>query len=280
MERRFDLKQYDRTVATLVAHGDGRITLEHNLTAEDLDPVLTVDPVDEASELLKIVYKERAGVDVALLDANGVERLGIPYDKYGYLDVTDPKKIAGLREELWGPGSTNDQPISTGDLVLRLGPFQRARIYCDRVLALYDRIESWLRNTALRTQRNKLTLTEELFRSYNAFTLKIFDSSDKLVATLMPAGADVIGAEGRIDILGTFDRQGLLYLAAGGPQFNVTMGVGPSATRVPHRVFKNVTDDGWYWLENVRLGHARLLDEALFKDLLKGVADLYELSAP
>jgi hypothetical protein len=270
MEERFDLKQYDRTVATLVADGDGRVTLEHNLTAEDLDPVMTVDPVDEAGELLKIVYKERAGVDVALLDASGVERLGIPYDKYGYLDVTDPKKIAGLREELWpSPGSANDQPISTGDLVLRLGPFQRARIYCDRVLD-YDRIEFWLKNTVLRTQRNKFTLTEELFRSYNAFTLK----------TLLPVGADVIGAEGRIDILGTVDQQGLLYLAAGGPQFNVTMGMGPSATRVPHRVFKNVTDDGWYWLENVRLGHARLLDEALFKDLLKGVADLYELSAP
>lgn len=90
-------------------------------------------------------------------------------------------------------------------------------------------------------------------------------------------GAAVIAAEGRIEIVGSRDRQALVYFAAGGPQINVTIGADPSVTHTSHQIFKNVTSEGWYWLEDVRLGRAKLLDQSVFKDLLRGVADFYEL---
>jgi hypothetical protein len=97
MAQRFDLKLGDRTVATLVTNINGKITLEHNLTPEDLDPVLTVNPVEGSNQVLNIKIGEmRPGVDVAFYDATGAERLAIGYDRYGYLDIIDPKAIAGL----------------------------------------------------------------------------------------------------------------------------------------------------------------------------------------
>jgi hypothetical protein len=281
MVKKIGLEFGERTIAALTADPSGTITIEHDLTAGDLDPVLTVEPVDESNQPLSIVAGNiRTGVDVVFQDAAGAERLGVGYDKYGYLEVVDPKGIAGLQTALAGSGSAGDQPIRPGSLTLRLGPFHRARVYCDRILQLYEQIDLWLKNTSLIARRSEHTLVEELLGTYKTFLLEIDDPNGARVTTLQPVGASVIGAEGRVEIFGRVGREGIVYFVAGGPQITVKVGAGPSAKRVSRPVFKGVEHEGWYWLESARLSRVRPLDEALFKDLLRGVADYYELSAP
>jgi hypothetical protein len=122
-----------------------------------------------------------------------------------------------------------------------------------------------------------VTLTEDIYGSYEVPLLQICTAEDRQVALLHPVGISVIAAEGRVDLIGNRDRQPIVYLATGGPQISVTERSGDSARRIVHPLFKDVTVAGWYWLEDVRLGRARKLDQVLFKELLKGVADLYEL---
>ena len=187
---RVNLKFGDRIVGTLVADPDGKITLEHNLTFDDVEPVLTVDPYDESNQPLKIDI--HSGPGVAFLDATGAERLRIGYDKYGYLDVVDPKKIAGIQQEPWSSlGSASNNPVGDGDLdfVLNLGPFEKARVYCDRVSRLFVQIELWLKDTSLKTRRSEHTLREEPFGQYDTFLLEINDAAGKRVATVHPMGA-------------------------------------------------------------------------------------------
>jgi hypothetical protein len=283
MLNKIGLKFGDHTIASLKADPNGKITLEHDLTVDDLDQVVTVDPIDESNQPLKIaVGNIRSEINVALYDGAGAESLGIGRDKYGYLDVVDPKGIAGLNTALAlvDRGSTGNQPIKEGDHVLRLGPFQKARIYCDRVSRLYGQVELWLKDTSLQTRQTAHVLSEELFGKYRTSLLEIYDPYSKLVATLQPTGASVIGAEGRVELRGRIAREGVVYFPAGGPQARRRVGVGPSATWVSHPVFKGVSDEGWYWLESARLSRARPLDKDLFMDLLKGVSDYYEVSAP
>lgn len=271
VNKRFPLKYDNQTVATLIVERDKTITLEHNLTFEELRMLPLVTPVDEADRTLMV----RNAVSHVMLCDNRHVRLPLVHDKFRLLDVRDPKGLAGLRVE-----SAPWQGAGGDEFVLKLGPFHMIRIYHHRVLKLYDEVDEWLRNTPLRTSRRSHEVTENIYGSYEISLLEIRDPNGNLIATLEPMGLSVIGAEGRVEIIGRVDRQGIVYFPAGGPQIIFRVGVGPSATPVSRPVFKGVTTEGWYWLESARLSRARPLDEALFKDLLRGVTDYYELSAP
>src|SRR5208283_488252 len=105
MEKRFSLKDDGRTLATLILETDNRLTLEHELTFDELRMLPKVVPVDEANRTLRIqAGKIRSGIDVAFYDDAGAEQLGMGYDKFGFLDVYDPKGVAGLRTALTGFG--------------------------------------------------------------------------------------------------------------------------------------------------------------------------------
>lgn len=274
---RINLRRGEQTLAALVSEQGGKPKLEHDLSFELLRMRPHVSPASEDGQWLKIqVGKIRENVNVALCDATGQEQLGLGEDNFGFLDVADPKGVAGLRTVLSGPGSAGDQPIIPGEFVLELGPFEKVRIFGRRVLALYDRVEEWLNGTSLKPRRVEHSVREELYGRYNIPQLELESADGADVASLVPMGAEVIAAEGRVELVGTRDRQPLLYFAAGGPQINVTVGGGKQPVHVSHRVFRDVTSEGWYWLEDVRLGRARLLDGALFKDLIRAVSDRYE----
>lgn len=255
---RINLRRGESTLAALVSEQGGKPKLEHDLSFELLRMRPHVSPASEDGQWLKI------------------EQLGLGEDDFGFMDVADPKGIAGLRTVLTGPGSTGDQPIIPGELILELGPFEKVRIFGRRVLALYDRVEEWLNGTSLKPRRVEHSVREELYGRYNIPQLELESVDGADVTSLVPMGAEVIAAEGRVELVGTRDRQPLLYFAAGGPQINVNVGGGTQPVHVSHRVFRDVTSEGWYWLEDVRLGRARLLDGALFKDLIRAVSDRYE----
>jgi hypothetical protein len=144
--------------------------------------------------------------------------------------------------------------------------------YIERLQNLYDDIRLWSRGQGLDITREEERLLEQDLGTYSAPALKI-TCSGKFVASVKPIGANVIGASGRVDIIGRLDKDSLVYLQTG-PHLTINTSTdGEIIERSSKPFFKGVTDDGWYRIEEKRLGRARLLDQELFLDLLTEVSD-------
>ncbi|MBN1974360.1 MAG: hypothetical protein JW787_12025 [Sedimentisphaerales bacterium] len=154
---------------------------------------------------------------------------------------------------------------------------QRKQKYIIRVKDLYDQVKKWIKAKKLIAKEKEVELNEEMSGIYKVPGLLIEDKEGKKIAELQPAGAWIIGAEGRVDIIGIIDRAYLVYLQIEGP--HMKMSVSSSAEKVEEisrPLFKGVDQPGWYWIENKPRGKARLVDSELFIDLLSEVSD-YEL---
>jgi len=154
---------------------------------------------------------------------------------------------------------------------------KRTRIddFLARLSSLYEDVKSWLPDKSLKTQTKPLKLTEELFGSYTAQSLEIEGPINREIATLRPIGAGILGALGRADLVGTRGSQVIVYLAKGGPQirFSYKNAAGKEFDRRQRAMLQGVEKEGWYWIEDRRLGRARPLDKQLFCDLLREVSD-------
>jgi len=267
MEKRFTLKHQDEVLATLTVGEGGEIRLNHQLTFLQLRMLPIVQPFDASGRKLKV---QPATKGIALCDDAGSEQVRLSADENRFLKVSDDKQLAGLRAKSVGPGN------HPGEVALELGPFQKVLIYRDRVVGFYEQVSNWLKGTPLQMGHKSITLQEDVFGTFEMPVLEISAASGRRVAQLQPIGASVIGAEGRVDLVGDRDRQSILYFGTEGPHIDVSVDSGGGTTRISHRLFKGVTVAGWYWLEDARLGRARSLDEGLFKELLRGVADIYE----
>ena len=139
---------------------------------------------------------------------------------------------------------------------------------------LFSDIENWLKGTDLKASRGTMELDEEVLGRYEAPTVTIQNAQAKKVADLLPVGAQIIGAEGRVDLVGTLDREVLVYLSQGGPRITVKAAnrreaEGGRATPL----FRGVEEAGWYWIERSRPARARRLTQELFLDLVSEVSD-------
>ena len=150
----------------------------------------------------------------------------------------------------------------------------RQEEYISRLVDLYADVEIWTEGSDLRTKQGKMELHEEAPGRYQVPTLAIRDVQGNKLADLVPVGAWIIGAEGRVDMVGSMDVNSLVYLKAGGPAV-ITKEVvgGRSSEDRPTPLFKGVKGAGWYWIEDKRLGRARPLSKQLFLDLLSEVSD-------
>jgi hypothetical protein len=254
MGKRLDLMYGNRKVATLTVGQDGALTLSHDLTADELK-VLAVQKVVPVFESKHLSIRSTNG-KLEFRDDTGKLELTANRDKSGFLDVRDPKGMAGLKTMHTGLGSVDYERVATGDLALVIGPFAEAQDYRQKLEQLYTDVKAWLHHTALRTRSTSHSITEVNYGTYDVTSLEISNSEDRPIATPQPIGAKVIGADrGRVDLVGAYDRQSILYLNRS------------------NLIFRGISSDGWYWLENARLSRVTILNERLFKDLLKEVSD-------
>jgi len=144
-----------------------------------------------------------------------------------------------------------------------LGNAQLEIEFCENVLRLYESIESWLPDGALALQREEVQIEEEAFGTYSSQKLILNDKGRK-IATFLPIGASVIGADGRVDVRGRHDKESLLFLRKEKPE-NRYFYINP------------IDLSGWYWIENTLRAKAHPVDETLFRDLLWRISD-YEFS--
>lgn len=148
--------------------------------------------------------------------------------------------------------------------------------YVERVNELFSLIEHWSHTRGLITRRYSVQLDEENYGSYSANGLYLSTTGGDRLGTLIPVGASIIGAKGRVDFEGTVDQAILVDWDAGGPVIESSITSYNTVSTARHPIYRGVDEAGWYWVESRRLARAHKLDERLFWDLLFLVSD-YDL---
>jgi hypothetical protein len=143
-------------------------------------------------------------------------------------------------------------------------------IYQKRLGQLYKQIREWLKGTGIRLKEAQISINEGFPDSYKTKALDLVDGG-QLIVKVTPAGFRIIGAEGRVDFVGTLDTQSVIYLVNGGPAVPAASGSLGMVRKRP--LYSGVKGSGWYWIENARLGRAKRLTRQLFRDLVKEVSD-------
>ena len=98
----------------------------------------------------------------------------------------------------------------------REGTRAQVRTYQKRLVQLFEQIREWLKGTGIRLKEAQISLDEGFPDSYRAKALDLLDG-ERLIVRVTPAGFRIIGAEGRVDFVGTLDTQSVIYLVNGGP---------------------------------------------------------------
>ncbi len=142
-----------------------------------------------------------------------------------------------------------------------------------KIEELYRDIDSWISSYGLTSIKEKVEIREETLGAYNADKLGILDKRKKFVAEIRPIGASVIGAEGRLDLTGKFDKAILVYLEKERPELISTIKDGEREYAHTEKLFKGAKEAGWYWIEDKLRGKAHMVNKELFFDLLSVVSD-------
>lgn len=144
--------------------------------------------------------------------------------------------------------------------------------YVQRVTAFLREASGWCKCRGLAVKNGVVTLREEQMAEYEAPCLYI--SKDGVsVANILPVGSKIVGAHGRVDLIGRVARHALLFFAGKGPALSTQPPLGGEVARSSSApMFSEVDEDGWYWIE-ARVRRAKRVEESLFLDLLTDVSD-------
>lgn len=155
---------------------------------------------------------------------------------------------------------------------------QKLSKFLNRVESLFTEIKQWLNNTDLIVIPIDITISEQDFGEYHCNKLIIKNKHEKEIAQIIPIGASILGANGRVDIKGLYDNVIISDFKKGGPKM-MTIHKDKNGNETvgrTHYYYRGIDQDGWYWIEDKRSkGH--LLDSELFFDLLAEVSD-YEIN--
>lgn len=144
--------------------------------------------------------------------------------------------------------------------------------YVKRVTTFLGEASGWCKEHGLAVLDSVVTLREELMAEYQAPSLYI--SKDGVyLAKVEPVGSKIIGAHGRVDLIGRVTKHAFLFYAGKGPVFSMqTIVEGRTTSSSSAPMLSGVDGDGWYWIE-ARVRRAKRVDESLFLDLFTDVSD-------
>lgn len=144
--------------------------------------------------------------------------------------------------------------------------------YVQRVTTFLGEVSAWCREHDLTVERDAVTLNEELMARYDAPSLYIKKDGASL-ARIMPVGSRIVGAHGRVDLIGRVARHALLFYVGKSPAFSTqTIAGGKTGISSSTPMRPGVNGDGWYWIEAL-VRRPKRIDESLFLDLLTDVSD-------
>lgn len=144
-----------------------------------------------------------------------------------------------------------------------------------RTRALLSNCEQWSIILGLTVKHGESIINEERHGQYKVPTLILDDGHGKLVAEIAPFGASILGAWGRVDVVGEYGRrEKIVYLSEGGPTITTRIQVGNegAAEESTHRLYRGVDAEGWYWVSPPPIRRAYLVTREVFIDLLSAVS--------
>ena len=150
--------------------------------------------------------------------------------------------------------------------------------YRQHVASLYDSVRAWAQKASLSIDEREIELFEEAAGKYMLTALILRDEKSRQLAEIRPIAAWVLAAKGRVDLIGQFAQEILVYLEQGGPVITIARNPGNGGEQTTRPLYKGIAQAGWYWMENTRLKKAHALNQEVFFDLLAEVSD-YEFPA-
>lgn len=152
-------------------------------------------------------------------------------------------------------------------------PIERPKEYLAKLAALYVDFRTWLKPVGIETSQYEIRLLEEAFGAYVAPGMKLY-LNNRLLADVRPVGAAIIGASGRVDIVGSVATATLVYLEKGGPRITITETSGNhSHTTHGPLLFVGIGNSGWYWIQDRQSHKALPLGKDLCLNLISSVSD-------
>ncbi|MGS1035951.1 hypothetical protein [Burkholderia glumae] len=142
--------------------------------------------------------------------------------------------------------------------------------YLERVRAFETEVRRWCEARQLTIVEHTADLFEPFVEKYQAPALKVLLGDGSQIAELVPAGSNIIGALGRIDLIGRMARHPFLFYSGKGPAIAINVAGQPGPT--PQPIVAGIDGEGWYWLET-SITRAKRVDETLFIDLLSDATD-------
>ncbi len=137
---------------------------------------------------------------------------------------------------------------------------------------LKENLEEWLIELGhqISVDEKEITNIEDLSGNYTT-TDYTFLIDNELRVILHPFGIWLIGAKGRIDLIGPSGKEKLIYLLAEGPgiKSETKNSSGNVIKKRHHRYFDNVDTDGWYWYDDSSYRKVEKFREEMVSPLLE-----------
>lgn len=146
--------------------------------------------------------------------------------------------------------------------------------YLTHVTALFANIERWGADFGLQMERGETTINEERHGQYQAQTLMLNDAQGKRIAEVVPFGESIIGAQGRVDLVGDYGkREKIVYLNEGGPTMTTRIQVGTdgASEESTRKLYRGVDAEGWFWVSPSPIRRAYPITREVLADLLSAV---------
>jgi hypothetical protein len=136
---------------------------------------------------------------------------------------------------------------------------QKKQIYLTRVNQLFGNIKDWLKDEA-QIEQQEIEVTEKFTGTYTVPSLSISTQAGQKLVDLKPKGAYVMLTEGLIDIEGGFGKEYITYMVDGGPD-SYKANPKNSVQIFTEQMFKEIDDDGWYWIEETIENKAHFVND-------------------
>lgn len=146
--------------------------------------------------------------------------------------------------------------------------------YLTRVSALFADIKKWSADLGLHVEHGETSINEERHGQYRSPTLILSDARARRIAEVIPFGESILGASGRVDIVGDYGkREKIVYLNEGGPTIamRIQAGVDGAAEESTRKLYRGVDAEGWYWVSPLPIRRAYRITQEVFSDLLSAV---------
>ncbi len=126
--------------------------------------------------------------------------------------------------------------------------------------------------TISRQEEKTVEKTEELSGTYSTIQFELL-LNEILRLSLVPYGIWIIGAKGRIDIVGPSGREKLVYFMLEDPVVSVSEPgeTYTKETKHTHQIFSNIREEGWYWYDDSTYRRAEKFSKETVAQILERV---------